>query len=171
MSAVCICCSANSRCCTPLSSFVSVGKNSRSIAVVVTSELLRTTKAFHIDETRSVFPNLSCREIVDCSHCIGKSRFCCHLSSQREQLLLKLCNNLLHRHRHRSSTDRRSTGVPPAFRHTQTRQATTVHQASSQLRALGQLSTTTNNEPTILALPGRKKITTSVNQRYVTMMK
>ena len=28
-------------------------------------EFLLTTKAFHIDETRSVFPNLSCREIVD----------------------------------------------------------------------------------------------------------
>ena len=113
MSAVCICCSTNSRFCTPLSSFVSVGKNSRSIAVVVISvgcsaahsntisdslitpaknasvffdhrwksfsrpvNFLRTTEAFHINETRSVFPNLSCREIVDCPHCIGKSRYC-----------------------------------------------------------------------------------------------
>ena len=108
-------CCVHSRFCTPLSSFVSVGKNSRSIALVVISvgcsaahsniisdslispaknasvffdhcckssftfsKLLRTTNAFHIDETRSVFPNLSCRKIVDCSHCIGKSRFCCH---------------------------------------------------------------------------------------------
>ena len=65
------------------------------------SELLRTTEPFHIDETRSVFPNLSCREIVDCSHYIGKFRSCCHLSSQSEQLLLKLRHDLLHRHRHR----------------------------------------------------------------------
>ena len=134
MSAVCIC--------TPLSSFVSVGKNSRSIAVVVisagcsaghpniisdswitpaknasvffdllkilltVSELPRTTEAFHIDGTRRVFPNVSCREIVDCSHCIGKSRFCCHLSSQREQLLMKLCDNLLNGQRH-ETTNRR----------------------------------------------------------------
>ena len=28
------------------------------------------------DETRSVLANLSCHEIVDCSHCISKSRFC-----------------------------------------------------------------------------------------------
>ena len=31
-------------------------------------EVLRTTKAFHVDETRSILPNLSCREIVDSSH-------------------------------------------------------------------------------------------------------
>ena len=37
MSAVCICCSTNIRFCSPLSSFVSVGKNSKSIAVVVIS--------------------------------------------------------------------------------------------------------------------------------------
>ena len=43
---------------------------------------------------------LCCGEIVDGTYCIGKSRFCRHLSSQREQLLLKLCDNLLHRHRH-----------------------------------------------------------------------
>ena len=60
--------------------------------LLTTSELLLTTEAFHIDETRSVFPNSSWREIVDCSHCTGKSRFCCHLSSESEQFLLKLCN-------------------------------------------------------------------------------
>ena len=59
---------------------------------LTTSELLLMTEAFHIDETRSVFPNLSWREIVDCSHCTGKSRFCRHLSYESEQLLLKLCN-------------------------------------------------------------------------------
>ena len=142
MMAVCICCSGNSRFCTLMSSFVSVGKYSRSIVVVViyvgcsathsniisdllvtpaknclrllrplleilfsASELLRTTEPFHIDETRSVLPNLSCREIVDCSHCIGKFRFCFHLSSQSEQLLLKLRHDLLHRHRHRYSSE------------------------------------------------------------------
>ena len=73
--------------------------------LLTSSEFLRTSKTFHIDETRSVFPNLSCREIVDCSHCTGKSKFCCHLSSQREQLLLKLRHNLLHRHRHRYSSE------------------------------------------------------------------
>ena len=36
------------------------------------SELLRTPETFHIDETRSILPNLSCREIVDCSHFIGQ---------------------------------------------------------------------------------------------------
>ena len=51
-------------------------------------EFLRTTQALHIDETRSVFPNLSCREIVDRSHCISESRFCSHLSSECEYLLL-----------------------------------------------------------------------------------
>ena len=50
-------------------------------------EFIRTTKAVHICETRSVFPNLSCG----------------HLGSQRKQLLLKLCNNLLHLHRHSES--------------------------------------------------------------------
>ena len=37
MSVVCICCKTNSRFCAPRSTFVSVGKNSRSIAVVVMS--------------------------------------------------------------------------------------------------------------------------------------
>ena len=32
-------------------------------------EFLRTTKAIHIDETRRVLPNLSCRKIVDCPYC------------------------------------------------------------------------------------------------------
>ena len=95
MSAVCICCNTNSRFCTPQPTFVSLGKNSRSIALVVvetvlfscplehhlrlldhTSEerlrlllpllkillsarkFLRTTKAFHTDETRSDFSEL-----------------------------------------------------------------------------------------------------------------
>ena len=100
-------------------------------------EVLRTTKAFHTDETRSVFPNLSCREIVDRSHCVGESRFCSNLSSQREQLLLKLSDNLF---------------PPPAFHRTQARQATTVQQTSRstktspKLRSHGQLSTATQQE-------------------------
>ena len=53
---------------------------------------------------RSFFPNLSCREIVDRSCCFSESRFCGHLSSECEHLLLQLCHNLPHRHRHRSST-------------------------------------------------------------------
>ena len=77
--------------------------------------VLRTTKAFQIDETRSVLPNF---ENVHRSHCVCESRFCGNVSSQREQLLLKLRHNLLHRHRHRSSSDRGSTSAPPAFYHT-----------------------------------------------------
>ena len=67
-------------------------------------EFLRITKAFHMDETRSFFPNMSCREIVDRSCCFSESRFCSHLSSECEYLLLQLCHNLPHRHRHRSYT-------------------------------------------------------------------
>ena len=52
--------------------------------LLTSSEFLRTSKTFHVNETRSILPNLSCREIVECSHCTGKSRFCCHLSKQRE---------------------------------------------------------------------------------------
>ena len=131
--------------------------------LLLATELLRTTAAFHIDETRSVFPNLSCREIVDCSHCIGKSKLCCHLSSQREQLLLKLRHNLLHRHRHRYLSELRKfvqqaiaatrqvntfqripghsscsvklpTTAPPAFHRTQARRATTIQQTRVQQR-------------------------------------
>ena len=54
------------------------------------SEFLRTTEAIHINETGSVIPNLSCGKIVDRSHCLCESRFCSNLSSQCEQLLLKL---------------------------------------------------------------------------------
>ena len=119
--------------------------------------------------TRSILPNLCCRKIVDCSHCIGKSRFCCHLSSECEYLLLQLSDNLLHRHRHRSSSDRGAAISPPAFHRTQDRQATRVqqtlrahndpaskvHQTCSQLSAHRQLSTTqTTSRATIPALPG-----------------
>ena len=41
-------------------------------------------RTFTSMRTRSVFPNLSCR-----------NRICCHLSSKTEQLLLKLSHNLL----------------------------------------------------------------------------
>ena len=73
--------------------------------LLTTSELLQTPATFHIDETRSIFPHLSCLEIVNRSHCIGKSRFCRHLSSESEQLLLKLRHNLLHRHRYQYSSE------------------------------------------------------------------
>ena len=88
-------------------------------------------KAFHIDETRSVFPNLSCRETVDRSRCVCKSRFGCHLSSESEQFLLKLRDNLLHRHRYRSASEKSNAMSPPAFRHAQAGQATKVQQPRS----------------------------------------
>ena len=50
------------------------------------------------------FRTSSCREIVDSSHCLGKSRLCCHLCTQKEYFLLKLGDHLLHGHRHRSSS-------------------------------------------------------------------
>ena len=152
-------------CRTPLSSFVSTGKNSRSIAVVLISVGFfstptssqthwsrqrrmspssstnvgnpphnqrtphRTPQTFHIDETRSVLPNLSCGKIVDCSHCIGKTRFRCHLSSECEYLLLHMSDNLLHRHR--SSSNWGTAISPPAFHHTQCRQITKIQQTKS----------------------------------------
>ena len=138
MSAACICCNTNSKFCTPLSPFVSVGYNSRSIAVVVISVGCSAAHSKIISDSlitqvknASVFfdhcwksssqpvrtplgvrgpftsmrlgVSFPSREIVDRSHCIGKSRFCGNLSSESEQLLLELCNNLLHRHRQSKS--------------------------------------------------------------------
>ena len=68
-------------------------------------EFLRTTEALHINETRSVIPNLRCGKVVDRLYCICESRFCSNLSSESEQLLLKLRRYLLHRHRHRYSSE------------------------------------------------------------------
>ena len=62
--------------------------------------VLGTAKTFHIDKTRSVFPNLSCREIVGRSHCICKSSLIGNASFQRDYLLLKLRENLLNSHGH-----------------------------------------------------------------------
>ena len=39
-------------------------------------EFVRTTKAIPINETRSVFPNLGCREIVDYPYCFLPSGTC-----------------------------------------------------------------------------------------------
>ena len=52
-----------------------------------------------------------------------------NLSSQSEQLLMKLRHNLLHRHQHCSSSDRSTAISPPADR-----QATTVQQQAHKQR-------------------------------------
>ena len=76
-------------------------------------EFLRTTKAFHIDGTRSVLPNLSCREIVDRSRCIGT------------------CSIVMDSSGHSRFRVRLQTTAPPAFHRTQVRQATKVQQPRS----------------------------------------
>ena len=60
----------------------------------------RPKKAFHVNETRSILLTLSRRDIVYGSYCIVKSRLISNLSFQRENLLVKLSDNLLHCHRH-----------------------------------------------------------------------
>ena len=67
-------------------------------------EFLRTTETFHVNETRSVFPNLSCRGIVDGTYCFCRSI----LIFQRDDFLLELCDNLFNRNRH-SRIDNKST--------------------------------------------------------------
>ena len=62
--------------------------------------ILRTTQALHINETRSAIQNLSCGKVVDRPYCICESRLFSNLRFQHEHLLLKLCDNLLHRHQH-----------------------------------------------------------------------
>ena len=125
---MCICCSTNSRLRTPRSTFVDVGRNSRSMVSCVisvtcaadhsnivsdflitpatnaslkifllASQPIRTTETFHVYETRSVFPNWSCREILDGTYCVLKSSLTSSLGFQRDHLLLKLCDNLLNR--------------------------------------------------------------------------
>ena len=122
-------------------------------------EFLRTTKAFHVDETRSVIPDMSCSEIVDRSHCVGEPRFCSHLSSLRELFLLQLRNNLFHCScvlRHHSCRNSTSNHGPANF---------TVHKTSQQLSSPGQLSTTTQRESS----NDHPKLTLrNVNSRYVT---
>ena len=81
-----------------------------------------------------ILPNLNCREIADCSHYIGKS-FCCHKSSESEQLLLKLRHNLLVI----------AISAAPAFHSTQDRQGTTVQQTRSTIEH----NTTTERPPAI----------------------
>ena len=66
-------------------------------------EFLRTSKTFHIDETRSTFPNLGCGQ-QSCLYCGCNLDSCSILSFKSEQLLLKLNLLLLHRSRHRSSS-------------------------------------------------------------------
>ena len=202
ISAACICCSTNSKFCTPRSCFVEVGRNSRLMSSVVisslfscppqhhlglldhsseeclrllrtlleilflVSEFLRTTKAIHINETRSGFPKLSCGKIVDCPYCCCQSRLC---SNYELEDLLKLCDNLLHRRRRRS----RSVSAPPAF-HVSTYRRKLDQSLSSnhlpedfsvhQTRSQGQLPPRNNNTPRA------QTITMSANHRYATMM-
>ena len=61
---------------------------------LLANKLHRPTKAFQDRETRSVFPNLSCREIVDGTYCFCQSRLIGNLCSQRDHFLSKLCLNL-----------------------------------------------------------------------------
>ena len=111
MSAVCICCSTNSRFCTPLSSFASVGKNSRSIAVVVISVDYSAAHSNIISDS-SITPAKNASVFFDhCWKC--SSRPVKHQQVQilrplelgSEKFLLKLRHNLLHRHRHRYSSE------------------------------------------------------------------
>ena len=106
------------------------------------SEFLRTTKACHIDETRSVFPNLGCREIVDCSHCTA---------SLIEQAIAatRQVNTFRRIPRHSSFHVKLQT-APAAFHHTQARQATTIQQT----RSTTEHDTTATNRATSFALPG-----------------
>ena len=67
---------------------------------VFASELLRTTEPFHVNETRSALPNMSCREIVAGMYCFYRSCSISNLGVQRDYFLLKLCDNKLHRQRH-----------------------------------------------------------------------
>ena len=53
-------------------------------------EFLRTTNAFQVNETRSFLLTLSCREIVDGTHCISKSRLISNLSFQCENLVAEI---------------------------------------------------------------------------------
>ena len=46
---------------------------STTVGNLLARDFLRTSKTFHIDETRSIFPNLGCGKIVDCPCC------CCNL--------------------------------------------------------------------------------------------
>ena len=178
MRAVCICCNTNSRFCTlcphshpsagtqdqllsswfpppvqPTTPTSSQTPGSRQQRMLPSSS---TTKAFHIGGTRSVVPNLSCREIVDRSRCVGESS---HLSSQRDQFLLQLCDNLLHRLRHsRSFNFSKFMNFVWDFRQLlllrftalrfdkQHDPATPDHQTIPQLSSPGQLSTTTQRE-------------------------
>ena len=137
-------------------------------------------RPFHLDETRSVFPNLCCREIVDCSHCIDKSRFCHHLSSESDWFLLKLCNNSLHssstslllRTRfHQCSSLRFATRR--LDKQPRSRKQGPPENTTPQLSAHRQLSTTqTRNRATILRSPGAlRNVSRCVTNHHATMMK
>ena len=138
--------------------------------LLTSSEFLRTTKTFHTNETRGILPDL----IVDCSHCIGKSTFCCHLSSESEQLLLKLCHNLLQLLLLRMRFRKCSSCVSP---HTSSSSnhgpANEVHQRTRH-QSRAPTASFPPHKPRIeqRSLCFRaQQITKSVNQRCATMMK
>ena len=102
------------------------------------------------------------------------SRFCGNLSSQREQLLLKLCNNLLHRHRHCSSSDR-ITFSSCVSRHTS---SSSKHGPSEntkpQLSSTSQMSITqkeSSNDRTLLHPGALRNVSRFVTNHHATMMK
>ena len=111
-------------------------------------------QAFQINETRSVFLNLSCGKTVDRSHCVCKSRFCGSLRSKREYFWLQLRHNLTYSivmdiapHQ----TDALQFLLQRSLSPQLTRQATTAtnctaHATLPQLRSPDKLSTTTQRE-------------------------
>ena len=140
-------------------------------------EIVRTTKAFRIDETRSVFLSLGVREIVDSTHCFRKSRLISNLSFQREDFLLWLrttCFFLIDIAPPQTEvpqivlqrfSDSTSKHVPAN---------STVHQTSTQLSSPSQLSTTaqqelSNDHQTLRSQPPRSQ-NRNVNSRCATIM-
>ena len=100
--------------------FVVVGVNSNSTCSIVISVtcsadhynmvsdslvILRPAKTFHMDETRSVFPNLSCRKIVHGMYCVCQSSPIGNLGFKHDHFLSKLWDCLFNRQRHPSRID------------------------------------------------------------------
>ena len=54
----------------------------------IASQLRRSTKTFYVGQTRSVLPNLSCREIADGTHCVCQSSLIDNLDFQRDLFFL-----------------------------------------------------------------------------------
>ena len=101
---------------------------------LLASELLRPIETFRVNETRSVFPNMSCREIVDGTHCCCQSGLIGNLGFQRDHFLLKFCDNLLNCQRNPSRIDNVSNNSK-----LHTRCETGVSRAHLQTKVLWQL--------------------------------